>query len=294
MPCTAQDAGSGTCVPLDWFSGLCVQGGTVPLGGTCAPLEFLLRADGIGSYPPLPNPSTEADLLCETGSTCASTPDGGVCVPIGDAGCFAGLNGALGIPTELNYCKSDIVCACPSICSSTDQQCESPCQADADCPLAYESCAIDAGHCGTEWCVTNGYGTPIPGTGTFNGDCAPMDAGGTCIASGPGVSPPVGFCFAAGSATSHSPCFFWAGRPTPTLLCASGLYCVGPTVTGDSVCEELCDPSADSGCTGAGEQCQDYTGGVSRHLGYCCLPSDAGCTANQACCSGCGSSGFCL
>jgi hypothetical protein len=288
--CTADDAGSGTCLPQSLTSGLCTQGGTAAPGGACTPN-------------PVPSLPAEAAQLCTVGSTCETVGDGGVCYSVGDGGCVVNLGNLIGTPnTEIFSCTdatgftSSLLCQCSSLCrfdtaiSSSTPLCETPCAADSDCPLSIESCNTDAGYCSFNFCVIDILGNSL--SGTINGDCAPMDAGGGCFLFGNGVST-WGDCLTSGDAGLGSPCDPLWGRGVPDLMCTNGLVCLRGALNGTAVCEGICIPGTDGGC-GANEQCVDYTGGRFPDAGLCCLPLSATCTTTQACCSGsCGDGGTC-
>jgi hypothetical protein len=297
--CDAQDAGSGTCIPLGTNPGgtqvgVCTQGGTATMNAPCV---HFWAGPSPGFYP---NPSTQADQLCAIGAVCVLLPDAGAaCLGLGDGGCVVGLAPIRGGPyaanTDFYTCQSNIDCQCPAQCvidtSSGDpnfaQVCESPCLVDADCPLAAQGCNMDAGTCSPFLCAQDGNGNSLPGT--LNGSCGPNDAG-NCFASGA-----IGICTLAGDAGLRAPCDYYGGRDNPSRLCAQGLYCAYGTVdTGARVCVGMCDPSNDAGsCSGPNEICADYTGGHETNVGECCLPTGATCTHDQACCYYC-AAGTCM
>jgi hypothetical protein len=300
LPCNAQDAGSGTCAPVNYlgaaYYGLCVQGGMVPPGGACV---YLL-------YDAYPYPEQN----CAQGSFCAlsSTVGGdGTCFTMGPGGCLVDYAVSKGSPNnELVGCGTTFPCQCPSICREWSvfgdtPACQSPCASDDNCPLAiegcgsnygdcphglgFQSCDIDASFCSWRECGQDRFGHPLPGT--LNGDCAPMDAGGNCMPRSLRVGGIFGNCTFTGDAGAGDPCDPLFGKGNPSLLCGSRLNCLSGALGGGSVCEPLCDPFGDAGCSGPNEQC-------SYSLGpYCCLPPGASCTLTQACCFGPCDGGFC-
>jgi hypothetical protein len=286
LPCDSWDAGSGTCIAqganlAGSQSGFCIQGGTVPVGSACLPLQLA----------PYPDPATQADVLCAVGAGCIMLPDGGgECLGVGDGGCIVGLGAAAGVPnTEFLTCGSSTNCQCPSVCVTDPAVggfpvCESACASNANCPLAVEKCPAGGGSCTLDFCAADFQGHVAPGM--FNGSCGPGDAG-NCIATPASQSRLAGICIQTGTAGTHAACDPNFSKGDGTLLCGPGLWCVGGTAAGGFVCQALCDPSTDGGTIcGTNEQCTDYTGGIATTIGFCCLPSDAGCAADQACCSG--------
>jgi hypothetical protein len=283
-------------------SGLCIQGGSAAEGGACLPWIGFESGFGAQILFPIPDPSTQAAQICAVGDFCVDLDGGeGICMGLGDGGCVEGLATFYGVPTtELaSGCFLPMQCDCPQSCvtdpyplvasSSPPNACETPCSADSDCPLAYEACSNDAGYCSYFECATDDQGNTI--NGVFNGNCGPGDAGVCFGATTFGTL--FGICILTGDAGAQSPCDPVQFASNPSLLCSGGLLCVSGALDGGSVCEPLCDPSSDAGCSGANETCTDYTGGLATNLGFCCLPSGSTCTDTQGCCNGCDTTGTC-
>jgi hypothetical protein len=298
--CDAQDAGSGTCLPLGTNPGstqvgVCTQGGTATVNAPCTPF-WPGPAPGV-----FPNPSTEADQLCTVGNVCvwSSPPDaGGICLALGDGGCVVGLGAANGTGPnfDLYVCQSNLQCQCPAQCvidasapQDFTQVCESPCLVDADCPLAVQRCNTDAGTCSVFMCAQDSNGSSLPGT--LNGSCGANDAGNCFPSASESL---VGICTLAGDAGLKAPCDFLGNRDNPSRLCAQGIYCAYGTLdAGARVCVGMCDPTSDAGtCTGPNEICSRPLA-LDPTVGYCCLPFGATCTHDQACCNGCDPGGTC-
>jgi hypothetical protein len=298
--CDGQDAGSGTCVPLGsngigGQAGICVQGGEAAEGGECLPwIGFETGSPQV--FFPIPDPSTQSAELCVPGDFCVDLDGGtGVCMGLGDGGCVQNLGSVTGQPTtELVNCQISVQCECPASCVTDGvfgfTGCETPCSSDSDCPLAFEACEGDAGFCTPYQCATDISGNSI--YGVLNGYCGPGDAG-VCFAESTGASL-FGLCILTGDAGAQSPCDPLRLVSNPSLLCSGGLFCLSGAIDGGSVCEPLCDPSSDAGCSGPNETCLDYSGGLATNLGICCLPTGSTCTDTQGCCNGCDTTGLCL
>jgi hypothetical protein len=298
QPCDAQDAGSGTCVPVSAIGeiaqGFCIQGGSAAEGGDCIPW---MSFDGGALIFPFPDPSTQSALICGVGDFCVDLQDGGmgVCVPLGEGGCVEGLASVIGVPrTEFSQCLSSAQCECPQACVTDpllSLVCATPCSADSDCPLAFEACSNDAGFCSFRECAVNDQGQTIGGV--LNGNCGPGDAG-VCFGDFTNGGQVFGVCILTGDAGAHAPCDPFLLVSNPSLLCSGGLFCLSGALGGGAVCEPLCDPTKAAGCSGPNETCLAYAGSLAPHLGLCCLPTGSTCTSTQGCCNGCDSTGTCI
>ncbi|MHB1846235.1 MAG: hypothetical protein ACYCWW_15540 [Deltaproteobacteria bacterium] len=174
--------------------------------------------------------------------------------------------------------------------------CEQSCQTSADCPLPWQLCPADGGHCEDDRC-TSVPATPAEAQSLFE-LCRPVDGGyGLCLPfsaelqglSGGTTPETFGLCVAAGSGGLGAACAEPPRRGAPDAgLCDDGHVCWA------GLCRTPCDASlsgdagSDAGC-GALARCEPLlleplVPGASPVAGGCVASCelDGGCAAGPA------------